>query len=296
MLSTPVTPQLILRGLEQFLERVEQLGVRVNPSSRLRQCIRVLRSVERGESVDRLERVYAHLDSRQFLEIGVQLLDAPSRPLRQKLQILMSDPVVPAAPGVDSKGRDTQFELYLASQFAAGGLHVRFEEPDLIIESGPTSVGIAAKRLKSLARLRERLVDAGDQLKTHRSAITHGLIALDVTHAANPQGLIAISTACEVTEPAAADLTRDAARNASNEMLGWAVPKHERHLLCGCLVMAAGTHYLPNGGVVYSASMQSRHRRTFRAVTNRLADAAETGFSNSTKNLVAWVDRSGRST
>lgn len=64
----------------------------------------------------------------------------------------------------NSKARDTQFELYVASNFMMGGVPIKFGEPDLHIYYGDELVGVAIKRLKSPQKLIRRVKEAVKQI------------------------------------------------------------------------------------------------------------------------------------
>lgn len=83
-----------------------------------------------------------------------------------------------------SKGRDAQFELYIAAVCEAGGLTpVEFDEPDVTCHVEGVKYGVAAKRFKSVGKLETRLRKAADQI--WRTGLP-GVIALDLCMALNP--------------------------------------------------------------------------------------------------------------
>jgi hypothetical protein len=65
-----------------------------------------------------------------------------------------------------SEARDIQFEMFVAAQLALGGLEVTKGEPDLRYRYGYERVGVAVKRLDSLAltQVRRNIKDAADQI------------------------------------------------------------------------------------------------------------------------------------
>ena len=153
-------PHEVLDQLRSALAGVGSMGVRVNPSGRLAASLRVLEQVVSGERADPFERSQAHLDSFQLSEIGRYLLREPSPGVVEKLRLLVSDPLVEPATTDATPGRDAQFELNLAAQFAAGDLAISFEEPDFVVRERLLSVGIASKRLRSAKQLDRRLNEA----------------------------------------------------------------------------------------------------------------------------------------
>jgi hypothetical protein len=73
--------------------------------------------------------------------------------------------------------RNTQFELYVGGTLTMGGAHVVVEEPDLGLDFGDRRVGIAAKRVRSLARVLPIVDEAIDQI---RRSGRPGFVALNV--------------------------------------------------------------------------------------------------------------------
>lgn len=95
----------------------------------------------------------------------------------------MNDSVLPQQDRENSPGRDAQFELYLAAICQnAGLLPVDYEEPDVTCTVEGTKFGIAAKRLKRLSQIKNRIRKAADQIK---NANLPGIIALDLSFARN---------------------------------------------------------------------------------------------------------------
>jgi hypothetical protein len=72
-------------------------------------------------------------------------------------------------------GRNTEFELYIATLISLGGMAVRFDEPDVVFPYDGAEVGIAAKRLTSAKQLGKRCREAADQIRRSRR---RGFIAL----------------------------------------------------------------------------------------------------------------------
>lgn len=100
------------------------------------------------------------------------------------LRLLVKDSALPEGAGKLSKGRDAQFHLLLAATCQNAGLQPQLAEPDIVCKIDGKDFGVAAKRLKSLERLDERIDEGVDQL---RRADMPGVIAIDVTIALNPE-------------------------------------------------------------------------------------------------------------
>jgi len=82
-------------------------------------------------------------------------------------------------PGDDKNqhGRDMQFELYVATLFAMGGVPIRGEEPDLRFLLDGAERGLAVKRLKSAKKLAARVSDGAKQLQANG---VDGLVVVNV--------------------------------------------------------------------------------------------------------------------
>ncbi|RJP40638.1 MAG: hypothetical protein C4547_02185 [Phycisphaerales bacterium] len=102
----------------------------------------------------------------------------------RKLKTLIKDSVMPESDRKNSKGRDVQFELYVAAVCYASDLTpVDFEEPDVTCRVNGMKFGIAAKRVKNAEKLEDRVADGANQIQRSRLP---GVIALDTCLAFNP--------------------------------------------------------------------------------------------------------------
>jgi hypothetical protein len=76
----------------------------------------------------------------------------------EKVDLLLHDSVLPQHDRGQLKGRNAQFELYLAAVGQNAGLvPVQFEEPDITCVIDGIKFVIAAKRVKHLQQLRKRV-------------------------------------------------------------------------------------------------------------------------------------------
>src|SRR5262249_21505420 len=114
-----------------------------------------------------------------------QLMDfRDDEQFRIKVGLLLRDHALPQDGSEQSSGRDTQFELLVAAVCKSAGLvPLGFEEPDLTCTFNGVKFGIAAKRLKSMAKMRTRLKSATEQIKR---AQLPGVIAVDASVGLNP--------------------------------------------------------------------------------------------------------------
>ncbi len=245
------TPEHCVDQLRQALLLIEGLGVRIAPASRFRQYLATLERALRGDSIDPAIRGQAHLEASQLVTVAAALLDKPSPAVLRKLQGMVGDPLLPGMKG--SPGRDAGFELLTAALIKKGGLAVRLDEPDIVVATDHHAIGIAAKRIKSLASLQSRLRDARRQLRRQGRGesplIDHGLIALDVTYATNPKGLVPLVYSAP-GQPAAAQSTAQLDAPVSDVVRAWANDGPELRLVASILVYAAMTEYDPKTGTI----------------------------------------------
>jgi hypothetical protein len=103
---------------------------------------------------------------------------------RDLLRKLVRDSALPQNDRAKSPGRDAGFEIYVGAVCTASKLlPVAWEEPDVTCVLDGVKHGLAAKRIKNLHNLRQRVSKAVDQID--RSDLP-GLIVLDVGLAFNP--------------------------------------------------------------------------------------------------------------
>jgi hypothetical protein len=80
--------------------------------------------------------------------------------------------------------RDTEFELLIASMLREVGYEVRLEEPDIAVHTEAGWWSIAAKRPRSLNKLRHRVHLASKQIEKSGRI---GIVAVDLSCVVNPQ-------------------------------------------------------------------------------------------------------------
>lgn len=146
----------VASGLQIALDELRRAGVRVSPSSRQERALRALMRYNRREAPVPAndERAMAllreqHRTAWETFLIGYGTYLCRRRRYspftREKLQELIGGSELPDPRKTIS--RDTQFELYVATMLALGGLEVRPGEPDLVFGYGVENVGIAVKRI-----------------------------------------------------------------------------------------------------------------------------------------------------
>jgi len=188
ILPPSITPRTRLELSSFVIATIEAEGVRVPPSSRLRQVHELYHSGAGiiGPDHPALEIALEGERDMQLLAFAFdQLADGgSSEAYRDRLRKLVSDSVLPQDTPRRSPGRDAGFEIYVGAVCAAAKfLPVNWEEPDISCILDDTKYGFAVKRLKSLGRLLERVRDAVRQIS--RCGLP-GVIVLDLSLAFNP--------------------------------------------------------------------------------------------------------------
>jgi len=84
-----------------------------------------------------------------------------------EIQKMLSGSTLPKDDS-QTMSRDLQFQLFVASNLSLMGIPVTLEEPDVRIHYGGMTLGVAVKRVQSVARLKERLVEANKQIERQK--------------------------------------------------------------------------------------------------------------------------------
>lgn len=174
------------------IDRLSELGMRVNPSSRIGRMIACWFD-KAGEPrfIPRDDPTFpvALQATRDLQQIAFILEQIESRPefletARSRLQRLMKDNVAPTEDTGNSPGRDNQCELYVAAICEKAKVSPRFDEPDVVVSFDGVAYGLAVKRVKSLDRLKERICEGANQVfDTKRT----GILVADISLATNPE-------------------------------------------------------------------------------------------------------------
>ncbi len=168
------------------IEQIRRMGLPHNPSARLMEMCRVWNSghVPYGHA-DSSKALEAMRDIQQLGFVFDQMPEHLAKPrFKELVALALQDSTLPQDNLEHSPGRDAQFELYLGAICQRAGLFpVEFEEPpDVTCTVEGKKFGIAAKRLKSDASLREHVRKAANQIK---STGCSGVIALELSLAWN---------------------------------------------------------------------------------------------------------------
>jgi hypothetical protein len=172
---------------EFVIRSVKALGLEPNPTSRLMQMHQVLtgaNGIITPDHPDFEAAVEAERDMQVFAFVFDQVPAHPNDTgFHRLIRTALKDSLLPQDDRTRSKGRDAQFELFVAAVCQSSGmLPVVREEPDVTCVVQRIKFGIAAKRVKSVASLEKRVRDAADQVRRTRLP---GIIALDTCVALN---------------------------------------------------------------------------------------------------------------
>jgi hypothetical protein len=187
---------------EFVIETARNLGIEVQPASR----IGLMRKVMLGADG---KPTYVPVDAPGFqtalegvrdLQIIAFILDQLRPDLeaddfRFRIKTMLKDAALPQESGPDTKGRDTQCELFVAAICMKAGLRPKFAEPDIHAFDGSRPVGLAVKRIKSLKSFHRRVTDGIDQIQ--RSGIS-GIVVADVSVAMNPKNQRVVAATSDI--------------------------------------------------------------------------------------------------
>lgn len=173
--------------LDFVCNEIESLGVKIPPSSRWGQIKRLYEAAE-GSLIPKDHPDYqfaleAERDVQMMAFVFDHIGDLKADPeFLVQLKKTVQDSPLPQEDRENSDGRNAQFHLYLAAICKKADMVPRFAEPDLICHSEKTAFAVAAKRIKNIDRLEERIRSARDQIV---KAKLPGVIILDITLAIN---------------------------------------------------------------------------------------------------------------
>lgn len=176
--------ELAIRSADVSLSRLRNLGVGIQPANRIaRAKAHLLNHREAGSLFPAgtdTQVVRMMMEAHRTLAesyVITSALDQPDETLRATLARLLQGH--DSANG-DSRStpRDMQFELLIAALMKLGGIpDVVMGEPDIRFHLGAQVLGVAAKRVRSRRKLRERVGEALRQLEQNSM---DGIIALNV--------------------------------------------------------------------------------------------------------------------
>jgi hypothetical protein len=158
------------------------IGFDVNPSSRVMRLHNVFVNSTNVISFGTAEFFIAVEALRDLQMLGFifdQANDAEDPVFRDLVKKCLCDSTLPEADKRKTRGRDAQFELFVAATCKhARLLPVEYREPDVVLSIGNLRYCIAAKRPKSIGAIDNCLRDACDQISR---AKLPGLIVMDTS-------------------------------------------------------------------------------------------------------------------
>src|SRR6266487_3756777 len=153
------------------VERFRALGVTLPPGNRLERAQRTAADLSAGRLVLRRDDPGAFELATEALRtiwefsLIASTVPAGHAPTVAKLEVMLKGAVLPRAD-TNTKGRDTQFELFVAALFAVGNVPIRGQEPDWRFSFDGRELGLAVKRVRSPKKLATRLSSGAAQLQT----------------------------------------------------------------------------------------------------------------------------------
>jgi hypothetical protein len=172
---------VVVAGLEEVLAAFAARGIEIPNSGRLPTYNRMLKRLRQKpipleDPKDVTDYLTAVVEGQYVLDAYAGLVYPPEVqgwPDRL-MQALEGRPELTA----DDKSRDTMMELVVAAAAHRGGLEVHLDEPDVRIVHEGRSYGVAAKRIRSLKKLGERVRKGANQVQR---AGLNGFVAVDLT-------------------------------------------------------------------------------------------------------------------
>jgi hypothetical protein len=183
------------RVLEQVVAQLEQAGVRVPKSGRLRRAIDTIERAARAGAHptakrDQLAFAHAMSDAADFFDIGHILPSQLTTQLVGELRTLMKGQV--GRTSQDGSSQRFQSQFWLGTILHRGGYRPQVPQglgnraPDYLIEEGTMVYGVEIKRPDTARSAESALVDASKQLQSYG---VKGCVILDLSSAAALQEL-----------------------------------------------------------------------------------------------------------
>lgn len=196
----PIDTGRTLREADWTIQRLTDLGAKPPHGCRLLRARAIVESLSKQQLPSRRgarrTRLFAEAH-RTLLEFyaaarSVNPRMRPTRDMRRKLTLAYGgkdDPLDDDDRSVVA--RNTQFELWLASWFVAGGKPIRMGEPDLLAAYRFRWRGVAAKRIRSRRQIRKHVLAAAEQVKRWSGT---GFIAISLDNFSDTTGIRARSS------------------------------------------------------------------------------------------------------
>lgn len=174
----------VLRAADYAIRRLQEVGIRLTPNSRLARARARVASAKGGRAGETADPLLAEATRTvyelYFITRAMGGTGTPSEDLLERWEHILGGPDLPGdETDSSSKARNTQFELFVGAWLSAGGVPVRWEEPDLRMLYYGQELGVVVKRVRSRAKFVRRACDGADQIEEHTAV---GVVAINVDH------------------------------------------------------------------------------------------------------------------
>lgn len=160
--------QDIIKPIKSFLEKHK-----ISRSTRIWEMLSLFEE-QISKNWDNLPKTLIYHEILEIYEIINTLLDTHDERIIESI----TKDHVDELSGKNKKGRNTQFELFIASKYIRAGYNVKFGEPDLFFYHLGNRYNIACKRPQSAKKILNRIKEASKQISLHDG---FGIIAIDLT-------------------------------------------------------------------------------------------------------------------
>ncbi|GAB2198210.1 hypothetical protein [Sessilibacter sp. MAH4] len=161
-----VDKKAIIKRINDFLKIHN-----VSNSNRIREIIKIVGDNDNSN----VQNILVH---HELYEIGKIIIFLGDQYPELVIKAITTDGISETKGNKDSKGRNTQFELLVASIFLQAGFDIKFGEPDIYFYFKDQRYNIACKRPKSKRKVLNNIKSACNQIDQQNGI---GIVALDLT-------------------------------------------------------------------------------------------------------------------
>ncbi|MCE2028047.1 hypothetical protein [Sessilibacter corallicola] len=161
-----VNKEAIIKRINEFLQTHG-----VSNSNRIREIIKIVSDSDNSNVQDTLVH-------HELYEIGKIIIFLGEQYPELVVKAITTDGISETNRNKDSKGRNTQFELLVASIFLQAGFDIEFGEPDIYFHFRDQRYNIACKRPKSKRKVLYNIKSACNQIDQQNGI---GIVLLDLT-------------------------------------------------------------------------------------------------------------------
>ena len=174
------------------LQQFESFGVSIPNSSRIKDTYRAICNDDGSTRGLISEKDATFNEAREALRDFSQLEfffeqianKSQKADYRSIIQTIVDDSIFPQDDITDSRGRNTQAEVFAFAVCKNAGMQPTFEEPDVTCEIDGVRYAIAVKRIKKLSQFVKRVREGAIQIQ--KRGLT-GFLCIDITMATNPK-------------------------------------------------------------------------------------------------------------